>query len=532
MATGHGGNLRELAPGPAGIAEQILDFSASINPLGPPECLRAVLSRSRRPAGPLPRSRSRRSWSTPLAAHYRVPAEQIVVGNGSTEILFALARACDFDRAVIPVPSYTDYAAAVAAAGRAVDAAAAGRADGLRPGLERPGGRTPRRGDLVLLGQPNNPTGLAVRRRAIPRRLPRGIPATTFVVDEAFADFVEAIVSLAATTGRTTSIVVRSLTKFYAIPGLRLGYAVARADVAARIREQIPPWSVNTLAQAAGVAVLADEEYARRTVAYVGQQRRQLAERAAPSCPGCTSIPATANFLLVRLDRGRCSTAAELGRAAAGRRASPSARSTPREHLDGRFFRVAVRTAAENERLLRGAGRVLRTFAMHFRHAQRRGRVRGRSPTSRDAHTRSRSARRPALMIQGTSSNAGKSVLTAALCRILLQDGVRVAPFKAQNMSLNSFVTRDGGEMGRAQVVQAQACRLEPDVRMNPVLLKPNSDTGSQVIVRGQPVGNMHVGEYVALQAAGVGRRRASATTRWPPSSTRSCWKGPARPAR
>jgi adenosylcobyric acid synthase len=103
----------------------------------------------------------------------------------------------------------------------------------------------------------------------------------------------------------------------------------------------------------------------------------------------------------------------------------------------------------------------------------------------------------PAVMIQGTSSNAGKSILTAALCRILLQDGVRVAPFKAQNMSLNSFVTRDGGEMGRAQVVQAQACRLEPDVRMNPILLKPNSDTGCQVIVRGKPVGNMRVGEYV-----------------------------------
>ncbi len=100
-------------------------------------------------------------------------------------------------------------------------------------------------------------------------------------------------------------------------------------------------------------------------------------------------------------------------------------------------------------------------------------------------------------MFQGTSSNAGKSVLTAALCRILLQDGLRVAPFKSQNMSLNSFVTADGGEMGRAQVVQAQACRLEPDVRMNPILLKPNSDTGCQVIVRGRPVGNMRVMEYV-----------------------------------
>jgi cobyric acid synthase CobQ len=100
-------------------------------------------------------------------------------------------------------------------------------------------------------------------------------------------------------------------------------------------------------------------------------------------------------------------------------------------------------------------------------------------------------------MFQGTGSNAGKSVLAAAFCRILFQDGYRPAPFKAQNMSLNSFVTRDGGEMGRAQVVQAQACRLEPDVRMNPVLLKPSSDTGAQVIVMGRPVGNMKVDEYI-----------------------------------
>ncbi|OGQ86197.1 MAG: cobyric acid synthase CobQ [Deltaproteobacteria bacterium RIFOXYD12_FULL_56_24] len=106
----------------------------------------------------------------------------------------------------------------------------------------------------------------------------------------------------------------------------------------------------------------------------------------------------------------------------------------------------------------------------------------------------------PAIMFQGTCSNAGKSVLTAALCRILLQDGLRVAPFKAQNMSLNSFVTREGGEMGRAQVVQAQAARLDPDVRMNPVLLKPSSDTGSQVIVMGRPVGNMTVNDYLAYK--------------------------------
>ena len=95
------------------------------------------------------------------------------------------------------------------------------------------------------------------------------------------------------------------------------------------------------------------------------------------------------------------------------------------------------------------------------------------------------------IMLQGTMSNAGKSLLSAGLCRIFRQDGYRVAPFKSQNMALNSFITKDGGEMGRAQVVQAEACGLEPDVRMNPILLKPTTDVGSQVIVNGQVRGNM-----------------------------------------
>ena len=100
------------------------------------------------------------------------------------------------------------------------------------------------------------------------------------------------------------------------------------------------------------------------------------------------------------------------------------------------------------------------------------------------------------LMIQGTASSVGKSVLCSALLRILKQDGWRVAPFKAQNMSLNSFVTKDGREMGRAQVTQAQAAGREPDVRMNPVLLKPTGDRRSQVIIEGKAVGNMTAMEY------------------------------------
>jgi len=103
-------------------------------------------------------------------------------------------------------------------------------------------------------------------------------------------------------------------------------------------------------------------------------------------------------------------------------------------------------------------------------------------------------------MVQGTTSNAGKSFLAAALCRIFVQDGYRVAPFKSQNMALNSFITEENLEMGRAQVMQAEAAKIKPSVRMNPILLKPTGDTGSQVIVNGQVRGDMPARDYFAMK--------------------------------
>ncbi|MFH1288158.1 MAG: cobyric acid synthase [bacterium] len=106
-----------------------------------------------------------------------------------------------------------------------------------------------------------------------------------------------------------------------------------------------------------------------------------------------------------------------------------------------------------------------------------------------------------AIQICGTGSGVGKSVITAGLCRIFLQDGYKVSPFKAQNMALNSFVTKGGGEIGRAQAVQAQAARIEPTVEMNPVLIKPSSDTGAQIIVLGKPLNNMEAVQYIKYKS-------------------------------
>lgn len=100
------------------------------------------------------------------------------------------------------------------------------------------------------------------------------------------------------------------------------------------------------------------------------------------------------------------------------------------------------------------------------------------------------------IMIQGTGSSVGKSRLVTGFCRVFAQDGFKVAPFKAQNMALNSYITKDGLEMGRAQAVQAEACKIEPQAIMNPVLLKPRSDKNSQVVVKGKPIGSLSAMDY------------------------------------
>ncbi|MFZ5426322.1 MAG: cobyric acid synthase [Thermodesulfobacteriota bacterium] len=474
----HGGDVRGLAASLGCDPSEILDFSASINPLGPPEWLRPVISSAVSSLVDYPDPHCReliRAASERLG----VPGETIVAGNGTSELLFALARAAGLPRAVIPVPSYCDYQTACDRAGMAVSLLPLREEDGFALDTDAISASL-LSGDApaaVFIARPNNPTGLDVAAGTV-RALAAMHPDCLFVVDEAFGSFVDGFESLAG-PGRPANVAVMlSLTKMFAIPGLRLGLAVAGEALAARTRQSLAPWSVNSLAQAVGVRAVADAGFEARARDAVRELRRDLAASLA-ALPGVTVHPGAANYLFCRLD----------GHPAASMDA-PALRAKLLESrvairdcsnfagLDGRFFRVAVRSRPDNERLAGAMAKVL---------APDTARPRRERPT-------------PALMVQGTTSNAGKSVIAAALCRILRQDGVRVAPFKAQNMSLNSHVTALGEEMGRAQVLQARACGLAPDARMNPVLLKPCSDTGSQVIVMGKPVGNMRVREYVAYK--------------------------------
>ncbi|MBS3780680.1 MAG: threonine-phosphate decarboxylase, partial [Desulfovermiculus sp.] len=475
----HGGNIRELAGRAELDGEKIVDFSANINPLGPPESLRAVVSRSldRVVHYPDPEGLELRRV---LAARHGVDTEHIALGNGSTELLFALPRAGEWSRAVIPAPCYVDYATAAEQAGLDVFSFPLPPEEGFVLNWDRLASCLQGE-ELVFLGQPNNPTGISLDPVKI-QNISRAYPGSLFVVDEAFLDFVPGL-KTAFDPDIPNIVVLKSLTKIFAIPGLRLGYGLFSPQIATAVRQVLPPWSVNNLALDVGAAFVGDDSYLEHSRELVSALRDELCYELA-ALPGLRVVSGQANYLLCRVEGGD-HNALSLSEALLSLGVAIRTCSNY-QGLDNTYFRVAVRSREDNRLLIRALAQVLGS---------------GLSKQVR-ASLRTRPKQCvPALMFQGTGSNAGKSILTAALGRILLQDGYRVAPFKAQNMSLNSFVTRDGKEMGRAQVVQAQACKLDPDVRMNPVLIKPNSETGSQVIVRGQPVGNMQVLDYVQYKA-------------------------------
>jgi len=467
----HGGNLREFTA-QCGLAEdEILDFSANINPLGPPDYLRRLISANLHRLSRYP-DPGYADFRQAAAACCAVNTGQIIIGNGTSEIIYALPRALEMRRAWLPAPSYIGYEEALRAAAVPVEflPAAADLSFNWRelPDLGD--------GEAVFLGNPNNPTGYLLDLTAL-RTAARQYPDATFIIDEAFIDFSTQQLSAIPliNEGLANIIVLRSMTKFYAIPGLRLGYAVAAETVATALERQLPPWRLNTLAAIVGREIINDEDYGNNSRAQVTELRHTLQQGLA-ALPGVRVFPGAANYLLLRVTNDKF-TARQIAKRLLAR-GIVLRRCDNFKGLDDSFLRLAVRTAPENERLLTALQSLLRPAA---------------NPGRKNIRT-------PALMLQGTCSDAGKSIITAAFGRILLQDGVRTAPFKSQNMSLNSFVTKDGGEMGRAQVVQAQACRLEPDVRMNPILLKPSSQVGSQVIVNGRAVGNMSVDEYIAYK--------------------------------
>ncbi|MBN2712702.1 MAG: cobyric acid synthase [Planctomycetes bacterium] len=471
MLDSHGGNITDLSKTTGIPQSEILDLSASINPIGPPEWLRKTISRSISDICHYPDINCTELVDT-ASEKYGVGRECIVAGNGSSEILFAIPNAFKLKSAIIPVPAYSDYERVCHSHDIRVNHHYLREEDEFRIDLKRLGNDITEP-SFVFIGHPNNPTGALVDSVQL-IELAREKSDSIFVIDEAYQDFCSAGSSF-INSFTENMIILKSLTKSFCIPGLRAGLAFSSPAIVEKISAFIPPWSVNTFAQKVSAKAICDKEYKDLTLSEMSRLRTRMI-----NILGATGkfevIKSDCNFLLVKIIDESINSS-ELKAMLLSEYGIAIRDCKTINGLTDRFVRIAV---CDND----GLDRLEKAFDYIFKMSLATVSVK----------------RKKAIMFQGTSSNAGKSLVTAAFCRILFQDGYSVAPFKAQNMALNSFVTKDGCEMGRAQVLQAHAANIDPDVRMNPVLMKPSSETGSQVIVNGKPVGNFKVREFYAYK--------------------------------
>ena len=439
----HGGDRLRMAALAGRAPDSLLDFSVNVRPEGAPEFLRLALCRALDHISAYPSPHAEEAMEA-AARVYGLPADCFVFGNGTNELIHLLARVLKEDGtpcAAVIEPAFSEYALACGLAGLKVRHPDCGvRRDGdsdedmLRQLLSLLAD-VPARA-AVWLANPGNPSGSFLPPTSC-RRLLEARPDLLWIIDEAFAAYAGPDdVSSLITQLPDNAVLLRSLTKFHAVPGVRLGYMVTRAERARRWRRQLPAWSVNAFALAAAQAVLADtSDFADRT-RDENRRRREHLCACLRGVPGITVFPSLANYVLFRCEQAPADLYARLLREYG---IAVRDCSNYRGMEDGSWFRAAVRLEEDHQRLADA--------------------LRGILHPSVPVPPRPRS-RRPALMLQGTSSDAGKSILAAAFCRILRQDGYDVAPFKAQNMSLNSGVTALGEEMGRAQIVQAQAARI------------------------------------------------------------------------
>jgi len=307
--TGHGGDILSASQRSGLRPDDIVDFSSNINPLGPPEAVRRLFRSSAGEADPAcgepaalvsryPDSECR-CLRAHLAGVHRLEPEQILVGNGSTELIYLLMRALAPARVAAFPPCYADYWRASEQAGAEVSGYVGRPESGFRPADEAL--RTAAEAaEVVWVGHPNNPCGWILEREQI-LRLARANPETVFVVDEAFVEFLsdyEERTCLSAAMPRNV-VVLRSLTKFFAIPGLRLGFVVAHPDLLHLMGRFKEPWTVNALAQEAGLLLYDEVDYIRRTRANTACERRFLYQELS-ALEGIEPFPSVACYLLAR----------------------------------------------------------------------------------------------------------------------------------------------------------------------------------------------------------------------------------------
>lgn len=338
--------------------DRINDFSANINPLGPSPAAEKAIREGIACIQRYP-DLEYKALREKLAAFYKISEDSIVLGNGGVEVIFGLTAYLRAERALIPSPTFGEYAAAVKANGGEVTfIPMGGKYFALDPEEVKrnlPGHR------VLFLCTPNNPTGILISPETL-RCLLRETAktGTVMVVDESFMDFVpenHRFSILHYAEEQPHLMVIRSMTKFFAVPGLRLGFGVCHREMAEKVQACLPPWNINCLAELAVTAALEDTEYQRLSMEYVKKERQELALKLR-KIPGIRVHPGTANFLFISVQES-CRSSSWWQQALLKHEILVrNCNSYP--FLKEGYLRVAVRTRQENAKLVQAFHAVVR----------------------------------------------------------------------------------------------------------------------------------------------------------------------------
>lgn len=358
----HGGDVWSVAAEYAVPAEELLDFSANVNPRGlPASALRQLLSDAAdtRLLMRYPDPRALRLRAA-LSGRIGVPSDSIVVGEGAEALLMATLRAFGARHCLVPVPAFSEYARACGACGITLHPVPLDPASNFQLNVEQFCRRLRSgRFDAAIVNNPHNPSGALLDASAL-RTIVEAArhSGTSLLLDEAFVDYAEHV-SLTRLAAETPGVIaIRSLTKFYGCPALRVGYAVGTPDTVGRIAGMIPTWPVTLLALNALQAALLDEDYARATLHENAIERARLA--AAIEKLGAVVFPSAANFLLFELSAD-WTPAARLRERLIREHRILVRNCDSYDGLEaGRYLRVAVRSASQNDTLLHALETVLK----------------------------------------------------------------------------------------------------------------------------------------------------------------------------
>ena len=365
MQETHGGNIYALSGKLRLDEKDIIDFSASINPLGVPKTVISALKHSIQHLYNYPDPDAKR-LRLQIAKHHKINPESIICGNGSTELIYLVARSLRPERVLIPAPTFSEYERACKIR------------DGLRvmryelkrekdfdlnieefidamSGKQLPITRHASRitaFDMAFLCTPNNPTGRLIKKEDVIEIANAAKKLKCYlVVDEAFIDFVPEESAIKEVGENPYLIVLRSLTKFYALSGLRIGYGVFPLNITEAIKKHKEPWTVNTLAQTAGIAAFKDIEFKKKTFRVIKQEKDFLEKEFKRS--EISYIPSEANYYLLRLNNAKEIITALRNKGILVRDCSNF------KGLDNSYMRIAVRSRRENKVLIKELSKFL-----------------------------------------------------------------------------------------------------------------------------------------------------------------------------